>query len=259
MQDNYKTERKGWIAAVAGLTMPGMGQIYNGELIKGLSILTIYVMTFVTGLSLTVHLPDKYLMFGVFLTLAATMAVYVISISEAYRKSAGTGAGYSLKQYNRWYIYVAIWMIGSLLVTGFAYSHTRENVIQLFKIPAEGMQPEIMKGDRVIADKTAYKRMPPHKGDIVIFVYPDDRSKYFIRRIAGLPGDNMQLADGKQYTVPHGMVFVLGDDPGKSVDSRTFGPVSLRDMIAKVRQIYYSVGPDGVRWNRIGLTLNRPQ
>ncbi|MBI5233033.1 MAG: signal peptidase I [Deltaproteobacteria bacterium] len=257
MQENNYIGRKGWVAAVAGMSMPGMGQVYNGELVKGLSFLTIYIMTFVTGMGLTVYLPDKYLMFGVFSTVAVVLTFYAVSILEAYRKSLKIGSGYSPKPYNKWYIYVALWMVGSLLVTGFAYSHTRENVIQLFKIPAEGMQPEIMKGDKVIADKTAYRRMPPRKGDIVIFVYPDDRSKFFIRRIAGLPGDVVRPAGGREYAVPHGMVFVLGDSLDKSIDSRIFGPVALSDMIAKVRQVYFSSGPDGIRWNRIGLTLNK--
>ena len=53
------------------------------------------------------------------------------------------------------------------------------------------------------------------------------------------------------------MVLALGDNLEKSIDSRTFGAIPLHDVIAKVRQIYYSSGPDGVRWNRIGLTSNK--
>jgi signal peptidase I len=107
------------------------------------------------------------------------------------------------------------------------------------------------------ADKTAYRRMSPHKGDIVIFVYPDDRSKRFIKRIEALPGQNITGIDGTIETVPHGFVFVTGDNRRHSYDSRNFGFVPISDLIGKVRQVYFSSGPDGIRWSRIGLTVVR--
>lgn len=255
-QDSAGSTRSCLIGLVAGMSMPGMGQIYNGELVKGLSIFTIYIMTFVTGLIITVYLPDKRLVVGVFLTLGTVLGIYLVSAVEAYKRSSQIGTHFVPKPYNKWYVYLAIWMIGSLLITGVAYRLTRDNVIQMFKIPSESMQPAIMKGDRVIADKTAYRRMPPRKGDIIIFIYKDDRSKFFMKRIAALPGDTLKLPDGKDYTVPHGMVYALGDNPKESVDSRTFGAIALNDVIAKVRQVYYSSGPQGIRWDRIGLTFN---
>lgn len=69
-----------------------------------------------------------------------------------------------------------------------------------------------------------------------------------------MPGDTVTLADGAKREVPHGSVYVIGDNRGKSVDSRKFGFVPLIDVIAKVRQVYYSSGADGVRWDRIGAT-----
>ena len=119
------------------------------------------------------------------------------------------------------------------------------------------MEPVVLKGDRVFADKTAYRRMAPQKGDIIVFVYPDDRSKIFIRRIDGLPGEVITLTKGKKKQVPHGMIYVLGDNKEQSIDSREFGFIPLRDVVGKVRQIYYSSGDDGVRRDRIGMTLNR--
>jgi signal peptidase I len=86
-------------------------------------------------------------------------------------------------------------------------------------------------------------------------VYPDDRSKIFIRRIEGLPGEAIILTNGKKENVPHGMIYVLGENKEHSIDSREFGFVPLIDIIGKVRQIYYSSGDEGVRWNRIGMAL----
>jgi signal peptidase I len=143
------------------------------------------------------------------------------------------------------------------LVSGSVYDYVKNNVIEAYKIATRSMEPIVLKGDRVFADKTAYRRMAPKKGDIVLFVYPDDRSKVFIKRIEGLPGDRISLRNGTIEEVPHGMVYVLGDNKDQSVDSRTFGFVPLRDVLGKARQVCYSSGDEGIRWRRIGATLNR--
>ena len=128
--------------------------------------------------------------------------------------------------------------------------------MEAFKIPTTSMEPAVLPGDRILADKTAYRRMAPKKGNIIVFVYPDDRSKQFIKRIEALPGDTIPSPDGTKLTVPHGFVYVLGDNRENSHDSRHFGLVPLRDVIAKARQVYYSSGKDGIRWSRIGTSLN---
>jgi len=69
-----------------------------------------------------------------------------------------------------------------------------------------------------------------------------------------MPGETVRLADGSTRIVPHGSVYVLGDNREHSLDSRTFGFVPLGDITAKVRQVYFSRGEDGIRWNRIGKT-----
>jgi signal peptidase I len=117
------------------------------------------------------------------------------------------------------------------------------------------MEPGVLRGDHVLADKTAYNRVSPKKGDIVIFVYPDDRSKRFVKRLEALPGETVVSPDGSKQQVPHGFIYVLGDNRENSVDSRKFGFVPLSDVLAKARQVYYSKGENGIRWSRIGTTL----
>jgi signal peptidase I len=116
-----------------------------------------------------------------------------------------------------------------------------------------------MRGDRIFVDKTAYRRIPPKVGDIVVFVYPDDRSKVFVRRIAGLPGDTVKAAGGREEVVPHGQTYLLGKVGEKIIDSRAFGFVPLRDLDGKARQVYWSSGAEGARWDRIGLTLSEKE
>ncbi len=255
-EERNTMERKRWLSTIMGMTMPGMGQIYNGELIKGLSFMAIFLALFALGFHWVVLLPDRLLIVGSLATLIMVAAVFVMSIIDAHRRAKYLGSSYQLKSYNRWYFYLAVWLLGSVLVSGSVYDYVKSNIIEAYKIVGTSMNPVVLKGDRVFADKTAYRHMPPHKGDIIVFVYPDDRSKIFIRRIEGLPGEVIALTNGRKEQVPHGMIYVLGDNKEHSVDSNEFGFVPLRDVIGKVRQIYYSSGDDGVRLKRIGMTIN---
>ena len=254
--DKEIMERKGWVAVLLGLIMPGMGQIYNGEAVKGISVFVIFIMTYIAGMRLAILLPDRLLMAGTAVTSAVVLTVYCLAIIDSYRKARREGTAYRARAFNRWYVYVAVWLVESVLVMGGVVAYLKGNVIEAYKIVGASMEPKVLRGDRILVDKTAYRRVPPRVGDVAVFVYPDDRSKVFVRRIAGLPGDTVKGVGGREEVVPHGHANLLGEGSGPSIDSRTFGFVPLRDLDGKARQVYWSSGAEGVRWNRIGLTLS---
>jgi signal peptidase I len=136
------------------------------------------------------------------------------------------------------------------------FEYGKANYLEACKIPTKSMEPAVLNGDRILVAKTAYNRMAPKKGDIIVFVYPDDRSKRFIKRVEALPGDAITLADGTRQKVPHGSIYVIGDNRENSIDSRQFGFVPLKDVIGKARVVYYSSGESGIRWGRIGTSLS---
>lgn len=112
------------------------------------------------------------------------------------------------------------------------------------KIPSPSMEQTIMTGDRVFGNRLAYLFQDPERFDIVVFKYPDDETKLYIKRIIGLPGETVEIRDGKvyingseeplddsftpetplgdygPYTVPENSYFMMGDNRNHSSDSR---------------------------------------
>jgi len=253
MNDNkaYLRRSRQW-AVFLSFIVPGLGQIYNGEFVKGTSFFIILQAILIIGYRWSVLLPDGMLLVGPILAVLASLAIAIVAICDAYRNAGKGGA----TQHNRWYFYLAAWLVGYVIVGSIVFEYGRANYLEAFKIPSESMEPAVLKGDRIMVDKTAYNRISPKKGDIIVFVYPDDRSKSFIKRVEALPGDRITLADGTIETVPHGSIYVIGDNQENSLDSRQFGFVPLRDVIGKARVVYFSSGESGTRWGRIGTSLS---
>ena len=139
-------------------------------------------------------------------------------------------------------------------------------------IPSESMQTTIMKGDRIIGSRLAYKSKDPQRFDIVIFKYPDDPSKIFIKRVIGLPGETVEIKEGKllidgkplkaEYVSDIGYAgtasepvhlgkdeyFLLGDNETASDDSREekIGNIKKKEIYGEV---WFVIKP----WSDIGF------
>ena len=161
----------------------------------------------------------------------------------------------------------------------------RTFVVQAFKIPSGSMEPTLLVGDHILVNKFVYGvKIPfinrtvipigkPKRGDVIVFIYPVDRSKDFIKRVIGLPGDRVEIIDktifinGEPYkddhgyysesggkltgasikrppfgpkTVPDNNLLVLGDNRDHSSDSRVWGFVPLSSVKGKAFIIYWS-------------------
>ncbi len=174
----------------------------------------------------------------------------------------------------------------------------RAFVVQAFKIPSGSMIPTLLIGDHILVTKFIYgTKLPfvddkvlvfrePRRGDIIVFRYPKDSKRDFIKRVIGVGGDvvegrNKQIyVNGKlldepyvQHTdtdlrpigkdvrdnfgpiyVPKGKLFVMGDNRDQSYDSRYWGFVNLKDVKGKAFIIYWSWDSERhlPRFNRIG-------
>ena len=129
------------------------------------------------------------------------------------------------------------------------------------RVESVSMQPTLFAGNFVVVNKLAYQFGEPARGDIVVFEYPPDPDQDpYIKRVIGLPGESVQIADGKvlingvriqepylvsdthqggEWTVPEGSLFVMGDNRRNSSDSRSWGVVPLENVIGKALVIYW--------------------
>lgn len=139
-------------------------------------------------------------------------------------------------------------------------------IIANSRVPSGSMENTIMSHDRVIGSRLAYVRSEPKRGDIAIFHWPDDESIFFVKRVIGLPGDMIDIKDGKVYInnsetpldepylkepmlpeapmhfeVPEDSYFMMGDNRNNSMDARRWNHtyVKKEKIIAKVLFRYY--------------------
>ena len=134
----------------------------------------------------------------------------------------------------------------------------RPFVAETFYIPSSSMEPTLAPGDRVLDLKFAYLLSGPERGDLATVKDPANADQTLIKRVAGLPGDTVEIRDGALYIngerqnepyvnyrltdssffgpveIPSGHVFVLGDNRANSRDSRDFGPVAQKDLRGQV-------------------------
>lgn len=173
----------------------------------------------------------------------------------------------------------------------------RSFVVQAFKIPSGSMLDTLQIGDHLLVNKFIYGvQVPftdftfipvsePEFKDIIVFEFPEDTSKDFIKRVIGLPGDKIEIRDKQVYrngkklqepyaqhtdpnivpkrdnfgpvVVPEDKYFVLGDNRDESYDSRFWGYIKDEKIKGEAWIIYWSwSGFDNIRWGRIGMTLN---
>lgn len=145
----------------------------------------------------------------------------------------------------------------------------RTFVVQAFKIPTGSMRPTLMEGDRILVNKFIYKFRKPVRGDVIVFVSPEDKKKDFIKRLVGLPGEEIEISNGtilinkkavdsdsvireryyynrgdfgkenQAVIIPDNAYYALGDNSISSRDSRYWGFMPKKYLIGKAFLIYW--------------------
>jgi signal peptidase I len=197
----------------------------------------------------------------------------------------------------------AVWeYTKSILIALVLALFIRTYVVQAFAIPSGSMEDTLEIGDHILVNKFIYgTKLPfgtnsifeirqPKRGDVIVFEFPEDRTKDFIKRVVGVPGDKIRVANKKVYvndqiyknphevhkegvilpgilsprdntdaiTVPTNSYFVMGDNRDRSNDSRWWGYVNREDIkgLAFIKYWSWDSGKRWVRWKAIGKLID---
>jgi len=151
----------------------------------------------------------------------------------------------------------------------------RSFVVQAFKIPSGSMLQTLQIGDHILVNKFIYRFTEPKRGDVIVFKYPKDKNRDFIKRVVGLPGETILIKNQKIYIngvvltekyiqhaeaispdgyvfprdnfgplkIPADSVFMMGDNRDTSLDSRYWGALKKDLIQGKAFVIYWSIEP----------------
>lgn len=187
----------------------------------------------------------------------------------------------------------------AILVAFILALFVRTFVFENFKIPSGSMEDNLLIGDHLVVNKFIFARngdswlhgvLPyraPGRGDIVVFKFPDEPRRDFIKRCVAVAGDTVMIREkvlylnGEEmvepyavhketdlkmrrdyygpYTVPEGTIFCLGDNRDNSHDSRFWGPVPLSNVKGRAVLIYWSfeAQPNDWQWRGVGHRLKQ--
>jgi signal peptidase I len=133
------------------------------------------------------------------------------------------------------------WVVSILIAVIVAF-FIRTFIVEPYLVEGPSMRPTLKNHERLIVNKFVYRFREPERGEILVFSYPKDPSRDFIKRVIAVPGDTIEIVDGKVFvngqlqnetyildntrgsyplsTVPEGRIFVMGDNRNNSEDSR---------------------------------------
>lgn len=186
-------------------------------------------------------------------------------------ETAGVNRRKGKKRSVNWKKEIISWICIFIIAGGCAFILDTYIIANSF-VPTGSMENTIMAESRIIGSRLTYRFSEPQRGDIAVFIFPDDKAKgittYYVKRIIGLPGETIDIIDGKvyvngsdipidepylkepmemngnnhlRYEIPEGHYFMMGDNRNNSNDSRFWEEkyVPRKDLLAKVYLEYF--------------------
>jgi signal peptidase I len=275
------SRRQPWIAVVLSLCCAGLGHLYCGRLLRGLvlflvSLLILPIAAFVAGMA-----SSTWALVGLISSFLGLLGLWLFAVVDAWR-TAFRGGETVRHEYQQAIVYALFAAVGivSPMLSGF---YIRQNLLEAYYIPTESMSPYLHRGDRILVNKAHWRAQQIQRHDVVVFRAPDHPEHIYVKRLVGLPGEEVTIEggsikingnpvaepgappaqpkpedadrrekpdDGREQglVIPQGMCYVLGDNRGNSHDSREFGPVPLATILGVAEYVYLP----GDTWSRFG-------
>jgi len=260
-----KIPKQAWIASALSFLAPGVGQAFNGDLKRAACWgVTTPALAFISS---PAHLTATFL--GYVSCISLQLLISAFSARSAFRR-ANRHAGTNDSPRKSWVKSVGAAALAGIVIGAVDYAAISPATIRFYKISANSMAPTVGAGDRIAVDLRYYDHHTPQRGDVVALQWRHEVS--FVKRIAALGGDVVEGREGRVFvngepfddrhrvdvhsvnprwrwmiefgpeTIPPGKCFVLGDNRGNSLDSRSpdFGFVDRTDIKGRVLYVYWS-------------------
>ncbi len=263
--------RRPWLSFLLSILVPGLGHFYNGQPLAALALYGSVVFLIIIA---------KLLLFGSMIGFLAFLAIALVVrlgiAIDAWRRAASTGE-LALRWYNSILIYAVV--VAAAASGPWIFFPQMTDPItrfQTFKIPSRGMEPTLEVGDGIMVDKWMYRDRLPERGDMIVFLFPPDPRRKFMKRCVAVGGDTVEIRDKQlflngepqteeyvqfldpivhareargsdakrdqfgPYEVPVDSCFCLGDNRDHSSDSRFWGVVNKTLLRGKALYYYWS-------------------
>lgn len=271
------------VALLLSVFLFGLGHLYAGKPKRGWTIMATTIICPLIVIVYGYHPTTKF--YPVFFLIYPLMlAFFIFVMVDAYNAAVHWNRQNNLAR--RINMSQKIGLIMGTLLVFFVFnvmqllsypiaSYVHTHVAQAFKIPASGMEPTLLPDDKIFVDPSIYKKSDPKRGDILAFKHPEKPNTIYVQRLAGLPGETLEIKDGRliingatqnegplskihyenspsdyaasgqKITIPLDSYFVLGDNPPKSPDSRNWGFLPKQNVIGKVYKIFWPFSRSG--------------
>lgn len=193
-----KNKRWPWVAVTLSVIMTGLGHIYCGRIVKGLvlAFISCILIPFIFGAFSVSHSTTRITV--IIAALLASSVIWLFAIIDSGYTAKRTTESYILKDYNRWYVYLILILMGTGGSSQIAFN-VRTIFLEAFRVPVASNYPTMIPNDRFLANKIAYKNSDPQKGDLVVFTNPQDRRQNYIKRVVAVAGETVEIRNGEIY------------------------------------------------------------
>ncbi len=195
-----RVRRSPLIAALMSASLPGFGQLYNGQLNKAAWIFVIFAsLTIPVSAAIALWLPAPLTVPLQLLGGILAISVWLYAIINAWI-TARHRDNYTLRPWQTSGLYAVVFIICNLITMPLLTISVRTHLVQPFTTPSNSMSPTVLAGDYLFANMSyncPYCLAKVNRGDIAILINPNKRNFFYIKRVIGLPGDSIEISNNQ--------------------------------------------------------------
>jgi signal peptidase I len=189
-------KRRAWLAALLSLLLPGLGQLYNRRVRLALILMILGVLLSIPARWAIAGAPAGSVLPVAAIILVLGLAIPLFAIVQAAIGARRAGS-IALAWFNRWFVYAGLYVL--VAIWGLIADLLPIPSITSYSMPSGSMIPTLLVGDYSVARTRAFETRLPERGELAVFRPPSEPEFDFVKRIVGLPGDRIQLREGRLY------------------------------------------------------------